>query len=135
MLAAAAGQHAPGRRKVVVAFEGGERTITIVTRIDVEHDELVGDDAEIGLRRLVPNQCGSWPHSVEADSKPCGASLPYGCFAGDTAGGRAVLPQEQSRRPLRSIGQVTGQTAWPCRANASACASWPTVMAIAPTTE
>ena len=40
MLAAAAGHHAPGRRKVVVALERGERTVAIVARVDVEHDSL-----------------------------------------------------------------------------------------------
>ena len=52
MLAAAAGQHAPGRREVVVAFQRGKRAVAIVTRIDIEHDQLVGADAEVGLRLI-----------------------------------------------------------------------------------
>ena len=56
MFPAAAGHHAPGRRKVVVAFQSGKRAVTIVARIDVEHDQLVGADAKVGLR-LVGEPC------------------------------------------------------------------------------
>jgi hypothetical protein len=52
VLAAAAGHHAPSHREVVVTFQRSERSVTIMTRVDVEHDQLVAANAEIG-RRLV----------------------------------------------------------------------------------
>ena len=49
MLAAATGHRAPGRRKVVIPLERGERTVAGVARIYVEHHELTGDDARLRL--------------------------------------------------------------------------------------
>ncbi len=82
MLAATAGQHAPGRRKVVVALERGERTVAIVARVDVEHDQLVGDDAEIGVR-LVGEPFPDRGLVGRGVKQPVGDQPPKGCFAGE----------------------------------------------------
>src|SRR5262245_2543014 len=54
VLPAAAGERAPGQRQLaVLAFERPEAFVPVMARVDVDDDELLGRDPEVGLRHEV----------------------------------------------------------------------------------
>ena len=75
MLAAAAGDDAPGwRHLAVLGFQRAEALVAAVARIDIDNDQAVGVDAEISMGTS-SNHSRIWCSSVLAEWTPFGASL------------------------------------------------------------
>ena len=114
-------------RQVVRQFamrllELAQAFVAVVARVDVQRDQLVGDDAEICVERLAAEPALDDAGIGRCRQQAARRELAEGCLAG---AGHSDLPHEQASRPLRAIGQCSGTTPWPRRANASAWADVP----------